>query len=610
MAPMFEAWNNGDIEKAWQLYMDVVNSINDHAANIDATTSEILQQLKNMENSINGKIDEVKSSNIRNKNELIMALNALSAQVASVKAQIAMNQAMSAEQFAMISRWFAKIDRSINSIDITMPSAKDYTNLLYNILDAINNIQAGEVTVNIDMSTMESLVDAILSKLDTMDEHQKQNALTLLTAINNGNTEIVNAINNLSKQGKENLKTVINAIDNNTSVAKGSYEILVWFMNNINRFDRADDIIAAIKNLSISGGVDLTEVMNYLQKLLDAANDNNQKLDFIAKIGEQAIIAINNIEMGNVTVNIDLSKLETLVKTILSRLGDMDEHQQQMALDVLTAINNGKSEIVEAINNLSRQGKTDLQTLINAVNRNTEVAEGSYEILVWFMNNIDKFDRADDIIAAIKNASFNVNVDLSSIIPYLEQILESSLANGGKIDMNNEYIKKIYDWAINTLTSKIDTLNALGNNITVNQKEELEWAEKIYNKIPPAHECDHSVLIQILIEIEDLLAKHEGTDQPGDGNLDDLFSYNDSVMMNRNDRMNNRAGQIRDDMLKTIHNIENSAFYAKLSQDAKKGFNYAKTRIENDSKTYRIYEDMWDRDFLTKVLNDEIESMA
>ena len=494
LEPFFNAYNKGDFDAAWKALMDILKSI-------DGNVSGILQQLKAMEASINAKIEEAKESSIQNKIEIIAAMNDLKAAISKIQP--------GSSDLSNIEAWLAIINESIKGIDPSGSGAVDYTKLLTDIINAINNLQIkAEVDVEFDTSKLEALINK--------------------------------------------------AID-------------------------------VLKNLKVN--VDVTVDTSKLEDLI-----------------KEAIVAINNITIGS--VYIDTSVLEGLVKSILDKLGTMDEHQQQNALDLLSAINSGNTAIVNAINNLSKQSKEDLQVVVDAINKNTDVAKGSYEILVWFMNNIDKFDRADDIIDAIKGIALNVDVDLTSIIPYLEQILASSLANGGKIDTTNEYVKKIYDWAVGTLNNQINALLALGNDITDNQKEELEWLEKIFNKIPPEHECDHSTLIEIILRIEDWLKNHEGTDQPGSG--DDLFSYNSSIKMDRNDKMNDRANKIRNNMLNSIYRLENSSLYAKLDQDAKKDLLNLKNGLikENDSKTYRIYEDMLDQDFVKQIKDGKIESMA
>ena len=175
--------------------------------------------------------------------------------------------------------------------------------------------------------------------------------------------------------------------------------------------------------------------------------------------------------------------------------------------------------ILENIQGLGDSGKAALDKILDAINKNSEIAQGTQDLVKELLGKVDKLgDKADKIIETIANIGVGEKVDLSKIESMLADLLAQEKANG-----------QIF----NNLDAKLAlievSLEALKKHEMANDPAVLKKLQEILDKIPAGCDCTHesldiTVIIEKLQEIIDKMDDPNNEGILGDlGNLDDIL---------------------------------------------------------------------------------------
>lgn len=171
--------------------------------------------------------------------------------------------------------------------------------------------------------------------------------------------------NELTESGKANTKAILDAINNNTEVAKGTYCVATEILNNLGKLgDKADSILDAIKGIAVGGGepVDLSTIEKMLADILAQSKANgdvltsiDSKLNFVAltleglkdQIGEgnEKLLAkldqiLAKIPEGCHCQTIDLSEIIAKLEIIITEIKTNPDKPNEGILDDLDNLDN------------------------------------------------------------------------------------------------------------------------------------------------------------------------------------------------------------------------------------------------------------------------------
>ena len=312
-------------------------------------------------------------------------------------------------------------------------------------------------------------------------------------------------IEKLRKEGyAEKLDKIIELLEGSNKTTSQILEVVLALSN------KADNIINTIvknEDLLVVISKNNEEIKNLLAQInakVEAGNEIGANNGEILK----AILAKLNTLGDNDAAKIDL------LKQILAKVTEDVQNDKDMNAETMNVLN----QILAKINNIGDKGAAKIEELLAAINANTEVAKGSQELLVKILEKIEKLDnKADVVIDLIKNLSITNGgtVDLSKVEDLLTKIL-------AKEDENGKVLTNIYD--------KIDLMKVVLDQIypaIESESDEIKgWLKAIYEKIKlcEGHNCDHTQLENILIEIKVLIENIKGSDSDKnhEGILDDL----------------------------------------------------------------------------------------
>lgn len=432
------------------------------------------------------------------------------------------------------------------------------------------------LNVSVDKSDSDNVtaILAFLQEYGSKVTNAMEEILKKLVSLNMGHDQIMKILKSLvgdNEQLKELLGNILVAVRDGNSIGENNNKVLTEILTKMNLLQGSSDEVKALLN-TIIAQIDInndmtTDQSNLLKAILDAINNMNDNMAtgmqaILAKLGDlstenkallEAILAkmgdmdkanqdnfaaiLNAIAQGN-KINAEGVKVLT---AILNKLNKMDASTQanfKAVIDMLVKGNNIDAEILNKLNQvLAKLDKIDahqanffaqvlakfdklnagqqanLDKILDAINANTTVAKGTYELVAKLLDKVDKLGgKADEIIEVIANLSVGGNVDLSKIESMLEAILAQNKANG---DTLLDIDSKIGVLAL--------TVQGWMNQISDDNDEIKKLLKQILDKIPEGCHCepaDLTVIIKILEEIRDKDGnKHEGILD----DLDELF---------------------------------------------------------------------------------------
>ena len=254
--------------------MALLQSILENIQNFNADTKEnlllLIESVKNLDSSVANsfaklfdKLDNIGNDGQKLLNEILNQVingNNMNAKQTELLASIL--DAMSnididnnPEIVDLLNKIWDAIQADIKQ-DHAMNEKTHY--LLHDILDSIKNFNAETTT----------LLKEILAKSDKLGEEQ----IRLLNVI-------IKNQEKLSAQGKESTNKILEAINNNTNVAKGTHVLVAEILGKMDKLgDKADKIIDAIANISTGGNVDLSTIEKMLADILAQEKANGEIL--------------------------------------------------------------------------------------------------------------------------------------------------------------------------------------------------------------------------------------------------------------------------------------------------------------------------------------------
>ena len=306
-------------------------------------------------------------------------------------------------------------------------------------------------------------------------------------------------IEKLRKEGyAEKLDKIIELLEGSNKTTSQILEVVLALSN------KADNIINTIvknEDLLVVISKNNEEIKNLLAQInakVEAGNEIGANNGEILK----AILAKLNTLGDNDAAKIDL------LKQILAKVTEDVQNDKDMNAETMNVLN----QILAKINNIGDKSAIAIEKLLVAINANTEVAKDSQKVLVEILARLDDFKgKADHIIELLEqivSGGSGGSVDLSKVLKLLEKILAQEEKNGGVLDEISGKIDKFRA----SIEAKFETATG----------DVKALLQAILDKIPPEHECDHSAIIEILLEIKAVIGNknHEGILD----DLGDLFS--------------------------------------------------------------------------------------
>lgn len=356
---------------------------------------------------------------------------------------------------------------------------------------------------------------AVLAKLDKMDAQQIKFYSAVLDRLDKLSETI-------TEQGKTNLDKVLKAIDKNTEA-----------VNNNTEVDKL--IYAAVLDIlnNYQGGVS-DDLLDYLNTIIKNQNTS---------LGNQDQIIKNQA---------------AFMSAVAKAMATMDEHQQDGVKKIVEAITTGDTNIVNAIEGLGKDGKEALAEIIKAINSNTKVAQGTYDLMVKVAASANSLDgKADKILKAIEDLALSGggDVDLTPVVEAVNKIfpyLQALDGKGGTIIslLTNLYNKPGVDLTeITKLLNKILSQEQTNGKVLVEIRDKIEYMKLAMDQLKPilieqandtesirallkkfyeaykpceGHNCDHSELVKILGEMKIVIEEIKENTKNHEGILDDI----------------------------------------------------------------------------------------
>ena len=261
------------------------------------------------------------------------------------------------------------------------------TQLMSDILNALRNLnfggsEGGDVTINVDLSTIEGLLNELINKFDQgrIDETE------LLEQIN---TKLDNMVT------VEDLDDLLNKYYSQLKADSDKH---------------TDDILNAIKNITITGGTGID--MDALESLIAKyANNNDDVIAALDKIYEKMDDLANSGEGGS---GITIRDIENLIQQYYKDPTPILTEIKNLLADLDT----GDRITLEQLEQLLKENKTDL----------TKVTQLMSDILNALQKNSDNgvdMSGLENKINQLINAYNNGNDDLNSTLEKILEMLES-----------------------------------------------------------------------------------------------------------------------------------------------------------------------------------------
>ena len=462
------------------------------------------------------------TTNINHINEISIPFTDV---IAAIKAMHADMNANHAEQMALLKSFALEQIKANKTLDAILNKLKelgatndDIKAILLEVLGSVNEFKDN---TNTDMKqiidvlgTLGVDVKAIATQLTEKVPALEAKLEAILAEIKKGNT--------LSAENNQLLGVIIEKlgkIDANDAAAIALLEKMLTNLYTVikNQQTGNDKLQTIINKMGIV--IDMLDKLTAQQKqffidLMDKLDKFGSNEDILAMLQKLLDVAVEDLKNDKEMSKQQQAYYEAVLKYLDSldvKVGKLGE-QGKAALDaLLEAIKNNTFEITTAINGLGKIGQDALNEILKAIKENTaateentKVAKGTYDITVLILANMDKLNgKADAILEAIENIAIgdvSVNVDLTDVTKLLQEILAQEKLNG-------ETQNKIY----NKLCAFIEKY-----------PDYSEVLQKILEKIPPEHECDHSELINILLELKVVIEEIKDGVGNNEGILDDL----------------------------------------------------------------------------------------
>ena len=308
-----------------------------------------------------------------------------------------------------------------------------------------------------------ALLKAILENVNKFSKENKQNIMLLIESVKNLDASVANAfaklfnkMDNIGNDGQKLLNEILNQVINGNTINAKNGEILA-------------SILEAMSNIDTNNNPEVLDMLKNIWITLQEQIKQDQAMDEKTHSLLQAILA--NVQNFNKETTI-------LLKELIQRADKFGPE----VVELLNAIIKNQGQLSEA-------GKDATNKILEAINKNTEVAKGTNVLVAEILANLHKLgDKADSIIEAIAEIGTGENVDLSKIEAMLADLLAQEKANG-------EVLKSADAKASLILVTLEGIKNAVinGNNALADKIQE------VIDNMPENCQCD--VELKIIIEL-------------------------------------------------------------------------------------------------------------
>ena len=310
--------------------------------------------------------------------------------------------------------------------------AMDAINMVF---EAIKNIKLIGNTgdVKVDLSKVESTLAGILASINSLPT--KDNMIQM-------KDEVIKAINTQT--------ALINTFMNQAAdMDKATQEKMVTFINNFAEFVKQEG----------ENDDKLYDLVSKMAATLNSFMENEAKMDAKeVELAQKILDKINNLklEAGDVTVEVDMSKLEAMMQVLVDKAGDLDAKLEE----IVKAVVDGNENLANLVKQFMAQNNADigdLKALLTAikvgVDKNGEALLDNNQKLDVIISTLNKLkdlipdenkkvlDKLDEILNKIP-AGCDCNAD--GIIAKLEIIiteLQKNPSNEGIVDDLDDLLK-------------------------------------------------------------------------------------------------------------------------------------------------------------------------
>lgn len=383
--------------------------------------------------------------------------------------------------------------------------------ILNTILEKVNE----SIETNKDIATKQQvLLQAILGKLSSLDNHMKQGILAVL-----------NKIDSVSEANIEILTSILTQINENGQNDEKSLEIL----NSI--FDKVQESIDTNKELN-------AEMQNLMKHILGKLSemDDHLKQGVLAILGhiDQASAAninlliklinkVDNMQTGDQNTNKILYAILAKIQESIDANKDMDNRTQLLLQSILDNVQNFNADLKTAVEELlakmdemQTENKILLGDILNNVQNFNEDMKTGFAAIIANQDKMSAENRAfyNRILAAISKLDHNAQRGLGMLLQQLavNNAISAETLNKinrliVKLDQAHQDDLKFYNQAIallSELSSKIDKLggkadsilDAIGN-ISIDANVDLSTIEQMLADILAQSQANGDVLTSI-----------------------------------------------------------------------------------------------------------------
>mgnify|MGYP001069192310 CR=1 FL=1 len=392
--------------------------------------------------------------------------------------------------------------------------------LLNKILEKVTeSIQTNKVIA----AKQQMLLQAILGKLNALDDHMKQGILALLNkidSISEKNIELLTKIFNSIETGKEDdgktneiLLAILNklqeSIDQNQEMTEKTHEMLFMIMDKISLLN--DDMKQGV--LALLGKIDTVSEKNLtlLTKIFNSVNENNKNDEKT----QELLLAIYDRIKESIEQNHDMTeKTHELMYMIMDKIDNLDSNMKSGILAILKQIDTASQAnidlLIKLVIKIDAIGSNDnesakvlnaiLEKIEASIQQNKEMDSKTHALLQSILDNVQNFN--GDLKAAVE-----------ALLAKMDQMSTENKT------FFNDVLNKLDNMDNNAKAGLAMLIKQMAENNTLNEMQ-LDKLKVIIDKLDTAHEDDLKFHNQSIALLSELLSKIDKLGDKADSILD------------------------------------------------------------------------------------------
>lgn len=373
-----------------------------------------------------------------------------------------------------------KLDEIVGLLKTGITLDKETQDILNKILDAMNNVQVGGGSSSFDSTNIEKILAAILDvvkNLPTKDEVKEMDqgtkdrldkilavlsnfmsqeaaldnvtqamldkilsAIKNISVVNGGNggtvnvdlTYVENALDAILK-AIENVNGTLNNMDNGLKDAINNLTDLInTFMNQEKAMDKDTQDLIKIFMTKFSEFVsgeacndaEMYKLVSNLAATIEKFMQNEASMDEQEQeLARKILDAINNLTLGgsggDVTVNVDLSKLEAMMQILVDKVGNLEGGVAKL-IELALAGNENIGNLIKVVQAFKDDTKADLNDIKELLKVVKDGVDNNGKAL---LENNEKLDIVILTLKELKDQYPDLNAKLDQVIAKLSEIL-------------------------------------------------------------------------------------------------------------------------------------------------------------------------------------------